>query len=212
LAGRDLPKRCQVANNERWDLPYTAKTVSSCKKRCQVENNERCRSRIQELGFSEFGWQGPAVYRSGDSQSLAARDLPYTGVECLRVWLPGTCRIQEWGFSEFGCQRPALYRSGESQSLAARDLPYLSYTGVESLGVWLPGTCPIQEWGFSEFGCQGPAVCKSGVTEFGCQGPALYRSGESQSLVARDLPKRCQVANNERWDLPYTAKTVSSCK
>jgi len=41
--------------------------------------------RIQECGFSEFGWQGPAVYRSGDSQSLAARDLPYTGVESLRV-------------------------------------------------------------------------------------------------------------------------------
>ena len=41
--------------------------------------------RIQEWRFSEFGCQGPAVCRSGESQSLTARDLPYTGVESLRV-------------------------------------------------------------------------------------------------------------------------------
>ena len=84
---------------------------------------------------------------SGESQSLTARALPYTGVKSLKVWLPGTCRMQEWRVSEFDCQGPAVYRSGESQSLAARDLPYagvesqslaardLPYAGVESLRV-----------------------------------------------------------------------------
>ena len=43
--------------------------------------------RIQEWRVTEFDCQGPAVYRSGESQSLTARDLPYA------------------------------YRSGESQSL-----------------------------------------------------------------------------------------------
>ena len=66
---------------------------------------------MQEWRVSAFDCQGPAVYRSGDSQrlaamdlpyagvesqSLAARDLPYAGVESLRVWLPGTCHMQEW--------------------------------------------------------------------------------------------------------------------
>ena len=51
--------------------------------------------RIQEWRVSEFDCQGPAVYRSRESQSLTARDLPYTGVESLIIWLPGTCRIQE---------------------------------------------------------------------------------------------------------------------
>ena len=41
--------------------------------------------RIQEWRVSEFDCQGPAVYRSGESQSLAARDLPYAGVESLSV-------------------------------------------------------------------------------------------------------------------------------
>ena len=224
-----LPGTCRMQEwgVSEFDCQGPAVTESSCRimsagtcrirrKRCQVAKNG---VKLKIMSAADH------VYRSGESQSLAARDLPYAGVESLRVWLPGTCRMQEWSVSEFGCQGPAVYRSGESQSLAARDLPY---AGVESLRVWLPGTCrmsgveslrslaardlPYAGVEISEFGCQGPAVCRSGVSEFGCQGPAVCRSGESQSLAARDLPKRCQVANNERWDLPYTAKTVSSCK
>ena len=58
--------------------------------------------------FPEGEWEHCAVYRSGESQSLAARDLPYTGVESNRVSLPGTCRIQKWKVSEFDCQGPAV--------------------------------------------------------------------------------------------------------
>ena len=87
---------------------------------------------MQEWRVSAFDCQGPAVCRSGESQRLNARDLPYTGVESRRVWLPGTCRMQEWTVSEFDCQGPAVCRSGKSQSLTARDLPY---AGVESLRV-----------------------------------------------------------------------------
>ena len=58
--------------------------------------------------FPEGEWEHCAVYRTGEFQSLAARDLPYTGVESNRVWLPGTCRIQKWRVSEFDCQGPAV--------------------------------------------------------------------------------------------------------
>ena len=34
---------------------------------------------------SEFDCQGPTVCRSGESQRLTARDLPYTGVESLSL-------------------------------------------------------------------------------------------------------------------------------
>ena len=138
---------------------------------------------MQEWRVSAFDCQGTAVCRSGESQrlnardlpytgvesqSLTARDLPYAGVESLRVWLPGTCRIQEWRVSAFGCQGPAVCRSG-----------------------------------VSEFGCQGPAVCRSGESQSLAARDLQYAGVESQ---ARPRRKRCQVANNER-----RRSTVSAC-
>ena len=92
--------------------------------------------------FWTLGYQGPAVCRSGESQRLAARDLPYAGVESQRL-----------------TARDLPYTGVESLSLTTRDLPY---AGVESLRIWLPRTCRIQEWRVSAFECQGPAVCRSG--------------------------------------------------
>jgi len=146
LAARDLPYtgvgilRVWLAGTCQNGVKLQIMSAGTCRirrKRCQVAKNG---VKLKIMSAADH------VYRSWDSQSLVGRDLPYTGVGILRVWLPGTCRIQEWSVSEFGCQGPAVYRSGDSQSLGARDLPY---TGVESLRVWLPGTCRtclIQEW------------------------------------------------------------------
>ena len=67
---------------------------------------------MQEWRVSEFSCQGPAVCRSGESQSLTAKDLPYAGVE-----------------SQSLAARDLPYAGVESQSLTAKDLPY---AGVES--------------------------------------------------------------------------------